>query len=143
MITKTTEKRGLAGAISGVSEETAGLLAGQMQAMMMNTAQIRDMTRNDIIRHLQAISNKTGDLVYLKYDYAFGGRLTHINDRLIETRNHVETMKDYTSVIMQTALDNLRANQETAINSRYLKYLRSIDEAIGGTVPSNLRALGV
>ncbi len=129
-LTETANKTGLAGAIAGVSEETAGLLAGQFNAMRINTVQLIKLVQDGTNTHLLAISNKTGSIDNILHtNYAFGGRLTHINDRLIEVRDATRTMKDYTSVIMSTALDNLRANQETAINTRWLK---SIDNKLSG-----------
>jgi len=87
--------KGLAGAIAGVTEQTAGLLAGQFGAVRIN-----------IVEHL----------------------------------NVTKQMRDYTSVIMSTGLDNLRANQETAVNTRYLK---RIDERLAVmSRDATVRAIG-
>jgi tetratricopeptide (TPR) repeat protein len=100
LIDKTNAKAtGLAGEISGVSEQTAGLLAGQMQNMMLNVVTIRD--------------NLSSVLAYN----------SNMNNNL--------------SVIMSTALDNLKANQETAVNTRYLKEIKTLLQS------GNNRAIGV
>ena len=91
--TAAANKTGLAGAIAGVSEQTAGLLAGQFNAVRIN-----------VVEHLAV------------------------------TRQ----MKDYTSVIMATALDNLKANQETAMNTRYLRNINALLESGSG-----VRAIGI
>jgi hypothetical protein len=69
-------KTGMSGAIAGITQETAGLLAGQINVLVMNSVTVRD---------------------------------------------DVFTMKNSVSVMAGVALDNLRANQETAVNTRYLK----------------------
>jgi len=66
-------KKGLTGAIAGITEETAGLLAGQFQAIRINTVDILSNMENIIIINSRIADNTE----YNKY-------LEHISDKLDE-----------------------------------------------------------
>lgn len=63
-------KDALSGAIKGVSEETAGLIAGQMNAIRMNQAQMLVLL-NDRLGVLNQIENHSRNMVYMKRIYDF------------------------------------------------------------------------
>lgn len=68
-----TKKEGLTGAIAGITEETAGLLAGQFQAIRINTVEILSNMESIIIINSRIADNTE----YNKY-------LKDINDKLSE-----------------------------------------------------------
>lgn len=150
--TKTTTTRaGLSGEISGVTEQTAGLLAGTMNAMLMNIVTVRDTLSGLRDNEMQWIVNAGrevrdntywNDEIWKELANMNEGKLLPMANAAIETRNMAyylddiynvnSAMKDSLSVIMSTALDNLKASQETAVNTRYLK---SIDAKLAIRYP--------
>lgn len=138
--TAATTRTGLAGEISGVTEQTAGLLAGTMNAMLMNIVQVKDtlsgLKENElswIVNASREVRDNTywNDEIWKELANMNDGKLLPMANAAIETRNMAyylddiyyvnSAMKDSLSVIMSTALDNLKASQETAVNTRYLK----------------------
>lgn len=91
------KRQGLAGAIAGITEQTAGILEGQMQGLFMNVVDIKSLISKNVVAHLHSIWCLLIDV------------------------------KDNSSQILSIALENLAANEETARNTRNLKYLQSID----------------
>lgn len=63
-----TADTSLTGAIKGVSEETAGLIAGQMNAIRMNQAQSL-VALNSMLEHLSGIEFNTRNNVYIRRIY--------------------------------------------------------------------------
>lgn len=132
------KKAKLTGAIQGMSEQTAGLLAGQFNAIRTDTATIKN-----IVNSMSETARLTAERVSVRgglYD-----RLNTINAYLFDIKGKNIQMRDSLSVVVQTGLDNLRANQETAVNTRYLK---SIDTKLTKSSPFSLpglsnRAIGI
>jgi len=63
IIEDTSSRKGLSGAISGMSEETAGLLAGQFNAIRVNTVDLIDIAE----RHLLETSKIVDNTKYNRY----------------------------------------------------------------------------
>jgi len=72
-LSEEVKREGLTGAIAGITEETAGLLAGQFQAIRINTVDILSNMENIIIINSRIADNTE----YNKY-------LEHISDKLDE-----------------------------------------------------------
>ena len=107
-------KTGLqANSLKGVSEQTAGLLTGQMNALLLHT-----VSNGMDISAIRTATENTARRV------AYGGdlhdRLSGINAQVFAIKTVNMETRDYVSVIMSTALENLKANKETAINTRSL-----------------------
>jgi Mg2+ and Co2+ transporter CorA len=120
-------KTGLAGAIAGVSEETAGLLAGQVGNLMISTIKIRD-----------TFTGPNGEM-FKRADLSLNN-LRDISDYGHAIRGYNYNMMNDISVIMSTCLSNLRANQETAVNTRYIKAIYQEIMTSSGSIG---RAIGV
>jgi len=135
---EAARKTGMAGAIAGISEQTAGLLAGQFNAMRMNAVEHLAVTKairqDELIPLLNATVEIRDSSYYMRN--IWGNSVLSVN-ALREIRDNTyynkdvwvaaADMRDNISVMMSTGLENLQANQETAANSRFLKYLRDID----------------
>jgi len=126
--TTGTSKTGLAGAIAGITEETAGLLAGQFNALLMNTVEIKGLVGVSNGK-LQGIRNGVWDI------YAKAWPLLDVTK---EIRDSTSMTNSNISYLMSVANENMKANQETAVNTRHLK---SIDAKLGGTPSTNLPSI--
>lgn len=57
VIEDTSSNKGLSGAISGMSEETAGLLAGQFNAIRVNTVELIDIAEKHLLETSKIVDN--------------------------------------------------------------------------------------
>ncbi len=145
-----TAKTGMRGAIKGITERTAGVLAGQLGAMRIDVRQIRDrmLTSQESLdlvnHHLLAISQKTSNLQKLDNSWIFGGRLTDINDRIIDSIYHLKRIDSITGAqnvklneIMHTAWDTTGYTKGTW---NVLKEIKPINMDILNNAINNLNA---
>jgi len=133
--TTGTAATGMTGAIAGITEETAGLLAGQFQNLIMNSVRIRETVgaiEKDKLGFMQvSLAEIQAETYYLDDIYA---RSDMSLNALVEIRNGayylddiynrlapVSNINDNISLMLMVAQDNLKENRRTANNTEHLK----------------------
>lgn len=138
----TTDTKGIAGAISGITEKTAGLLEAQFNAMRMNTVRLLGYADSGL-----AVNTKIRDV------------LVHRNEQAAYDTARIATIRDNSYYIIDTYRktaetvrvlnDILIVNSRTADNTELLSHLVSIDKKLsskalaGGATPSWERVAGI
>lgn len=144
-------KTGLSGAMQGMTEQTAGLLAGQFNAMRMNSVQLNKIIEADTNRHLLAISLKdsiiANHLNEIKTSEWASKGITTQNEKHLSAislknstiSNHLNEIKvcgwDSKGILNRMADradDILIINTQIADNTSYNRHLESIDNKLGG-----------